>query len=164
MKATALAPIMILAMAAPAACQDRNSKPPASKAAVETDREVAITVAEKEKTITVRPMTALVAKGNPLKFTVTGTTDGEVEIDFVSAPPDPADPSYGRGESYVGPFPPRAGDPKNPRRGRYLLRNRESVVTEPARVLGYWKYQVIVRLKGGEEISIDPGVIIKEGF
>jgi hypothetical protein len=155
-RATAWVPIMVLAMAAPVACQDKN--PPSKGTVVPTDREVVITLSG--STISVEPETALVAKGQPLKFTV-GAMRGAttVEIDFVTGP---AEGGADEGKPYVGPFPKRENDAKNPQRGRYVLTPGQSWTTEPAAVLGYWKYQVIVRGPDGE-YSLDPGVIIKEG-
>lgn len=163
MNATAWVPIMVLALAAPVACQEKAThKPMPGKARVMTDTEVTLTYADAGHTITAVPPTALVAIRDALKFTVSGLPEGaELEVDFVSAP---AEAGKDKGKSYVGPFPPRAGDVKNPERGRYSLGPGQSYLTEPADEIGYWKYQVIVRLKGGEEYSIDPGVIIKEGI
>ena len=159
MKATAWVPIMLLAMAAPVACQEKNTPPKMAKA-VDTDREVVIT--QSGTSIVVKPMTAVVALGSALKFTVGGLPAGAtLEVDFVSAP---AEAGKDQGKSYVGPFPRKDGDNQNPQRGRYSLGAGASWVTQPADELGYWKYQVIVRFANGAEISIDPGVIIKEGI
>jgi len=156
-RATAWVPIMVLAMAVPVACQDKN--PPPKSLVVPTDREVVITLSG--STINVEPETAVVAKGQPLKFTISPMRSAtSVEIDFVTGP---AEAGPDDGKPYVGPFPKRENDAKNPQRGRYLLAPGQSWTTEPANELGYWKYQVIVRGPDGE-YSVDPGVIIKDGI
>jgi hypothetical protein len=158
-RATAWVPIMVLAMAAPVACQEKNAAAPPPRKAVATDREVVITVAN--GIISVEPETAVVALGNTLKFTVGPMPAGtSVEVDFVTAP---AEGGKDEGKPYVGPFPKKEGDNQNPQRGRYTLSPGQSWTTSPADALGYWKYQVIVRSASGE-ISLDPGVIIKEGI
>jgi hypothetical protein len=149
-------------MAAPAPAQDVKAKPagvhklpgrPPDRAAsrsVETDRTV--TISADGRTIRVDPMYALVATKDPLEWRAGALPSGaELEIDFVS------------NDGLVGPFPLQAGK-QNPRRGRYVLASGESHVTAPAERPGYWKYQVILRLPDGSEVSIDPGVIIKEGL
>jgi hypothetical protein len=123
---------------------------PHGRSTVETDRSVTITM--EGRAIAVAPMYALVAKGDPLQWKIGALPKGaELEIDFVS------------NDGRVGPFPQKI-DRQNPRRGRYVLAAGESHLTADAEVAGYWKYQVIVRSPDGTEVSIDPGVIIKEGF
>jgi hypothetical protein len=156
-------PLVAVALAAPATAQDVKSDPVSvqkaprrphgrqqEKALVETDRTVTITV--DSRGIAVVPMYALVAKGDPLQLKVGALPKGaELEIDFIS------------NDGRVGPFPGRI-DRQNPRRGRYVLASGESYLTAGAEVVGYWKYQVIVRSPDGTDISMDPGVIIKEGL
>lgn len=157
MRATVWVPIIVLAMAAPSACQEKN--PPRTKSVVATDSEVVIK--QVGASVVATPVTAVVALGNPLKFTIDTLPAGaRVEVDFVTAP---AEAGKDAGKPYVGPFPRKEGDTANPSRGRYVLNPGQSWTTMPADELGYWKYQVIIRFADGTEISVDPGVIIKEG-
>ena len=156
-------PLVAVALAAPAPAQDVKARPvdvhklpsrPPDRAPdrsrVATDRTVTISV--DGRSIRVEPMYALVALKDPLEWKAGALPAGaELEIDFIS------------GDGVVGPFPLKAGK-QNPRRGRYVLSKGESHVTAPAERVGYWKYQVILRLPDGTETSIDPGVIIKEGL
>lgn len=160
---TAWIPLVAVALTAPAMAQDVKSDPVSvqkaprrphgreqGRSVVETNDSVTITV--DSRGIVVDPMYALVAKGDPLRLKVGALPKGaELEIDFIS------------NDGLVGPFPGRI-DRQNPRRGRYVLATGESYLTAGAEVVGYWKYQVIVRSPDGTEISIDPGVIIKEGL
>jgi hypothetical protein len=156
-RATVWVPIIVLAMAAPSACQEKS--PPTKAKSIATDPEVII--GQSETSVVVSPVTAVVALGNPLKFTVRNLPAGAtVEVDFVTAP---AEAGKDAGKPYVGPFPRKDGDTANPSRGRYVLSPGQSWTTLPADELGYWKYQVIIRFANGTEISVDPGVIIKEG-
>jgi hypothetical protein len=137
------------ALAAPVCAQDSSGKEPAIRK-VATDREVKLAV--RGDAIEVRPRDALVALGDTLEWQAGELPAGsELEIDFVSA--------YNK----VGPFAWKSPSPQSPRRGRYLLGPNQKHNTGRAEAVGYWKYQVIVRLPDGTELSIDPGVIIKEG-
>lgn len=156
-------PLVAVALAAPAPAQDVKARPAGvhrlegqrsdraqGRSRVETDRTVSISA--DGRSIRVDPMYALVALKDPLEWKAGALPAGaELEIDFVS------------GDGVVGPFPLKAGK-QNPRRGRYVLAPGQSHVTAPADRVGYWKYQVILRLPDGTETSIDPGVIIKEGL
>jgi len=156
-RATVWVPIIVLAMAAPSACQEKS--PPPRPKSIATDSEV--TIKQMGNSVVVTPVTAVVALGHPLKFTVDHLQTGSVvEVDFVTAP---AEAGKDAGKPYVGPFPRKEGDAVNPSRGRYVLNPGQSWTTMPSDELGYWKYQVIIRFPNGTEISVDPGVIIKEG-
>lgn len=143
-----------MALAAPVCAQDKDSAKPApgepEGSTIRSNRGVTLTV--RGGVIEVRPRDALVALGDTLEWKAGDLPPGsELEIDFVSA--------YNK----VGPFAWKTPSPHSPRRGRYLLGPNQKHSTLKAEAVGYWKYQVIVRLPDGSELSIDPGVIIKEG-
>jgi hypothetical protein len=153
MTPTRWAAVALVALAAPVCAQQpapaKESPAPASGRSLRADRGVRLAV--RGGAIQVKPMFALVALGDPLEWQVEDLPAGsELEIDFVSA------------ENKVGPFPWRTSA-QNPKRGRYVLGPHQKHTTQKAEAVGYWKYQVIVRLPDGNELSIDPGVIIKEG-
>lgn len=143
-----------MALAAPVCAQDKAPAKPApgepEGRRIRSDRDVTLSV--KGGVIEVRPHDALVALGDTLEWKAGELPAGaELEIDFVSA--------YNK----VGPFAWKAPSAHSPRRGRYVLGPNQKHSTLKAEAVGYWKYQVIVRLPDGNELSIDPGVIIKEG-
>jgi hypothetical protein len=146
--------LVMLALAAPVCAQDVTARKetPASGGArrIKVDEEVRLFV--KDGAIHVEPHDALVELGGTLDWKAGNLPAGsELEIDFMSA--------YNK----VGPFAWRAPSAHSPRRGRYVLGPNQKHSTLKAEAVGYWKYQVIVRLPDGSELSIDPGVIIKEG-
>jgi hypothetical protein len=142
--------VVIMALSAPVCAQDGGSPKPAADKAIRSDK--AVTLSVKAGVIEVQPRDALVALGDTLEWRAGELPAGaELEIDFVSA--------YNK----VGPFAWRTPSAHSPKRGRYLLGPNQKHSTLKAEAVGYWKYQVIVRLPDGNELSIDPGVIIKEG-
>lgn len=154
MKATRWIPVVILALCSPVCAQDKPVKggPAGGGTTIQTDREVTLSV--KGGAIDVKPRDALVKLGDSLDLRVVELPGGaELEIDFLSA--------YNR----VGPFPWQKGNnTTNPKRGRYVLGGANTThTTTKSDAAGYFKYQVIVRMPNGDELSIDPGVIIKEG-
>jgi hypothetical protein len=110
------------------------------------------------------PTLTFIDFGNSLEFLFSGVSSGqEVEIDFL---PDYGIDSNGGQELLKGPFPQKASEPRNPRRGRYVSDVSNDTPTLASTHAGYWKYQVVLHnTAGGGDVPkctpLDPGLIVK---
>jgi hypothetical protein len=108
-------------------------------------------VIEVTDTLKVTPEDAVIKKGSCIEWLVERLDEGQlVEINF-----------HVKGDK-AGPFRPE-GTLGNPRRGRYTTKQGTLIRTSVADQIGYWKYDVILRTPGREDVAVDPGIMIKEG-
>ena len=106
-------------------------------------------VIEVTDTLKVTPEDAVIKKGSCIEWVVERLEEGQlIEINF-----------HVKGNK-AGPFEPEATR-GNPRRGRYTTEEGTLIRSAVADQVGYWKYDVILRTPGREDVAVDPGVMIK---
>ncbi len=98
--------------------------------------------------VSVSPEPIEIAPGDRIRWRTSGDGDGTFNIDF------------GMGSGVRGPFPTR-GQGDNPQRGRYTKNVGATIVTEPAVEEGQWKYTITWLREGGQQIVLDPTVIVR---